>query len=127
MILRLSVEVLEAMRAHARRCSPEECCGALISMSEGLCAVPLPNSAPEKTSGYLISARAYLEAERIADARSGQLIGFFHSHPTGSPAPSSSDLATAVGGFFYVIVGRDGAVTRWFAPGSGGLEPVTSP
>ena len=122
----MSVEEVEAIRQQMRASAPDECCGALIRKDDAVRALALPNSAEQPSTSYVISARSYLAAEAEAEAGRAKLVGFFHSHPHGSSEPSPIDIATAVGGFFYVIVGASGSLSAWFAPHGGCLERVAS-
>ncbi|MDP1828080.1 MAG: M67 family metallopeptidase [Archangium sp.] len=90
------------MRAHAERVFPEECVGALLS--DGLTVLPLENAAPNRRSGFLVSARDGLAVERAADARGLEVLGYYHSHPDGPAQPSVSDVANATPGRWLFIV-----------------------
>lgn len=114
------------MRRHALARAPDECCGALLEGAE-VRAFALANSADEPSLGYAINARSYLEAEAEADATGSTLIGFYHSHPHGPCEPSGVDIANAVGGFYYVIIGEGDALSTWYSPASSQLVRVTSP
>lgn len=115
-IPRLEMErrALAALRSHARRAAPEECCGALLTDDEGVVvrAVPVENEATRPGSRYLIGAATVSRMERLA-VRSGlQLAGFYHSHPSGAGDPSEVDLAWAWPWYVYVIVGAE-TVRAW--------------
>ena len=77
-------------------------------------ARPIPRGAtkslPSITSPRSSAAAAISEAqgERFA------VLGAYHSHPRGGPAPSDTDTAQAFRDFVFVIVGLAGA--------AGGME-----
>ncbi|HUF12546.1 MAG TPA: M67 family metallopeptidase [Longimicrobiales bacterium] len=111
---------LEAMLAHARATPARECCGALLGArgSDGRRVervVPAPNADPDTRRAYLMDAAAIRRIERQAAAARLDVVGFYHSHPDGSVAPSSSDLEAAWPWFTYLIVGdaRAPAVSAW--------------
>jgi proteasome lid subunit RPN8/RPN11 len=53
-----------------------------------------------------VAVRELLDA---LEARGPDLVGFYHSHPAGPPAPSATDVARATWpGLSYVIVVLDG-------------------
>lgn len=76
----------------ARDASPDECCGILFHLPfAGInqhLVVPLPNVAPNTDREFLIDHTDYLQACLHANATPWAL---YHSHPTGTPAPSVTD------------------------------------
>jgi len=58
----------------------------------------------EKQRRYLIGPAEYRTAERYADERGKQLLGFYHSHPDHPAQPSTTDLEQAWPNLSYVIV-----------------------
>lgn len=110
------------MHAHARDAYPHECCGAMFgTTSDGVRVVstlPLPNTTEEgPRRRFLVQPRDYQVAEREADARSLELLGFYHSHPDHPAVASAHDLAHAWPSFHYVIVsvvsGRVAETRNW--------------
>ncbi len=97
----LTTQAVAIIRAHAERAFPEECVGAVLSDGNVL---PLENSAVDRRSGFLVSARDYLAAESHAERHGVTLRGFYHSHPDGPAVPSASDAEHAIEGFITVIV-----------------------
>lgn len=113
----LEPAVLAAVRSHARAVAPAECCGALFGRHEDGCrlierAVAVPNAAAEPETGFHIGPRSVLALEAEAARHGLELLGFYHSHPNGTCAPSDGDLGAAWPGYTYVIAGRDG-VAAW--------------
>jgi proteasome lid subunit RPN8/RPN11 len=101
LVLTLTIPAIATMRAHAERAFPEECVGAVLSDGTVL---PLENAAADRRSGFLVSARDYLAAERHADQHGVTLRGFYHSHPDGPAEPSVADVEHAIEGFVTIIV-----------------------
>lgn len=100
---------LTHMRAHARATPDREICGALFGRIEAdtrviLAAMPTANAASDPSHDYLIHARDLRRLERSARERGLEIVGFYHSHPNGSPAPSPADVAHAWPWYTYVIV-----------------------
>jgi proteasome lid subunit RPN8/RPN11 len=109
--------VAAGIRRHAAYAAPGECCGALMGRSVGgKCAVrtviPLHNEAvdPER---YSIGAPTVLRLELQARRAGLDLIGFYHSHPSGEARPSATDLELACPGYVYFIVAGHGALRAW--------------
>ena len=99
--------MLAAIRAHAARAYPDECCGALIGPRQGVVegAVALENTTMgERRRRFLVGPSEYIEAERRADEAGQVLLGFYHSHPDHPAEPSAFDLEHAWPNLSYLIV-----------------------
>jgi proteasome lid subunit RPN8/RPN11 len=108
--LRLSSEVIAAIRAHGRDTYPHECCGALIGQAgEVVEALALPNTTEEgPRRRFLVRPDDYRAAESRASAMGAELLGFYHSHPDHPARPSQYDLDHAWPFLSYVIVSVQG-------------------
>ena len=112
-----------AIRAHARRAYPEECCGVLLGRDAGSGAnvealVEIENArGEERERRFLVRPQDYLAAERAAAGRGLVLLGFYHSHPDHPARPSAFDLGHAWPNLHYLIVavagGEPGEMTSW--------------
>ena len=107
--VRVSRDALRSIAAHARATRGRECCGALLGRSEGeardvVRALPIANEAADARTEYMIGAASVRRAERHADAAGLALVGFYHSHPNGSPTPSWLDVNAAWPWFTYLIL-----------------------
>ena len=122
--VRLTRAAFEAIRDEAARAYPHEACGALIgpSRSEVVDALALRNreTASPRTR-FTIAPEDYLTAERIADARGSELVGFWHSHPDHAARPSATDREHAWGGLLTLVIavqqGEPREITAWTLPG----------
>lgn len=63
---------------------------------------PLRNVHENPRQGYAIDPLDFLRV-----MRQGEVVGIYHSHPDGPARPSAVDTATALPGFWYVIVSRE--------------------
>jgi cysteine synthase B len=112
-------EVLAAIRDHAERTYPEECCGALIGRESGqvIEALALSNAMDHRNRRFLIGPDAYKAAEARAAETDLTLVGFYHSHPDHPAVPSTFDLDHAWPNLCYLIVsvreGRAGDARAW--------------
>ncbi len=116
-------KIARQISSHGERTYPEECCGALIGTeSDGVREVTvigeLPNSGTsDRKRRFLVSSDDYRNAENLAQKNGLLLLGFYHSHPDRTPAPSQYDLEHAFPWFSYVIQsvtsGRRGMMTAW--------------
>ena len=128
-MIRISPELIAAIRAHAERDYPHECCGALLGRAgvalrpDGtkwvLALEPVGNhrEAEEAHHRFLITAGDYHAIEKSARAKSLEVVGFYHSHPDHPARPSDYDREHALPSFSYVIVavrsGRAEELTSW--------------
>jgi proteasome lid subunit RPN8/RPN11 len=118
-LLELDRSAVNGIRDHARDTYPNECCGALVGAGRRVThIVPLPNTTDEgPRRRFLVRPSDYREAERAAAQLSGELLGFYHSHPDAPARPSEYDLDHAWPSFFYVIVsvqrGQPSLMTCW--------------
>ena len=102
------------MRAAARDCAPEECCGLLLGR-DGRAeeARPAANVAAEPCRRFEIDPQILVDAHRAARAGGADVVGYYHSHPVGPSEPSAADRTMASGDArVWAIVAPDG-VTFW--------------
>ena len=114
MDIRVSRPVLEALQAEAARAKLEECCGLLLGRN-GLIdeARPAANVAADPHHRFEIDPQALVDAHRAARSGGPQVLGYYHSHPTGPAVPSVTDREQAGhDGSVWAIVGTS-AVTFW--------------
>jgi proteasome lid subunit RPN8/RPN11 len=95
--------IAAAIEAHARAEAPRECCGLLVGLGDRIHhAVPTRNIAARPTR-YEIDPAEHFPVIREARDAGLDVLGAYHSHPSGPPEPSPSDLAEAQTDFLYVI------------------------
>ena len=128
-MIRISPELIRAIRTHAERDYPNECCGALLGRAG---AAPTPGNTKwvlalepvgnrregnAATHRFLITSDDYRAIERVAGEKSLDVLGFYHSHPDQPARPSQYDLEHALPSFSYIIVavraGTAEAFTSW--------------
>jgi proteasome lid subunit RPN8/RPN11 len=98
--------VLDDILRHAREEAPNECCGLLVGRRGVVEHSVRARNLQSSPTRYLIDPGDHFAAIRTARAEGRRVIGAYHSHPSGGPTPSDSDLAEATGGreFLYLIV-----------------------
>ncbi len=125
MAITVTSGVLATLLEEATRAHPQECCGLLLGAADGvvLAAVPTPNVHPQPERHFEIDPAALIAAHRAARSGGPAVLGYYHSHPTGRPEPSATDLAAASGdGRIWAIVAA-GAVRLW-RDAQYGFEPL---
>ncbi|WP_379547924.1 Mov34/MPN/PAD-1 family protein [Qipengyuania sp. DSG2-2] len=108
----MSVEVtsvlIAQLIAEARSADPNECCGMLLGEGEGdrVTAIqPAANVHSSPASHFEIDPQALIDAHRAARAGGPQVLGYYHSHPSGPPEPSATDRRSASGdGRIWAII-----------------------
>jgi proteasome lid subunit RPN8/RPN11 len=114
----LALNVIEAIKAHAEKEQPRECCGLLVEMSDGWDYWPCRNLSP-------LPNQFHLHPEDWAEAEdAGDIKAVVHSHINQSAAPSQADLAGCeASGLPWVILALPSGEIRTLAP-TGWLMPL---
>lgn len=119
MTVSFTSETIRALLAGAED-SVDEICGLLRGRGERIeCAEPTRNVAADPARHFEIDPASLLNAYR--DARNGgaDVLGCYHSHPSGSADPSATDAAQAAAdGRLWLIIGG-GTARLWRAVANG--------
>lgn len=109
MELEVSSAVLAGLRAAAAAAHPRECCGILFGKGNRIDAIrPAANVHPQPERHFEIDPQALVDAFRAERAGGPQVVGYYHSHPSGPPEPSATDRALAAhDGRVWAIVALD--------------------
>lgn len=134
-MVRIPRPVLDDVLDHARRGHPLEVCGILAGRwsddgDHGIVdAYPTTNVHHEPRTEYLIDPREQLEVTlEVEDERGLDVVGYYHSHPTGWDALSETDEAKAnQPGACYLLVWwpgqpEEGAGAWTWRPDDGGFR-----
>jgi len=94
--VQISREAFAAMRSHAMREPRQEICGLMAGRGGVITAIfPATNVAENAATSYEIAPREIFRMMREMRAAGLELLGIYHSHPTGDNAPSPRDIAQA--------------------------------
>ncbi len=120
----LTSGVLATLREEAAKAHPLECCGLLLGQGARVEeARPAANVHPDPARHFEIDPAALIAALRAARGGGPQVLGYYHSHPTGLAEPSATDRAMASGdGRIWAIVAGSG-VQLW-RDGADGFQPL---
>src|SRR5579875_1495946 len=92
-------ETIDAIRAHAQRDYPRECCGLVAVIKGRERYMPCTNAA-QGTEHFVLPAEEYVEVEQM-----GEIVAVAHSHPNAPASPSQADLVSceASGLPWYIV------------------------
>jgi proteasome lid subunit RPN8/RPN11 len=123
MTLWISSELLSRLQVLADADRGREVCGLLLGEGSEIRDVrPAANVAATPETRFEIDPAVLIAAHR--ESRSGglQVIGCYHSHPTGRSYPSAEDARlSAPDGQYWIILGADD-VTAWQAVAQGDVH-----
>jgi desampylase len=128
MALQLSRKHHRQLLQWALDAGEEECCGLLLGQGVRVIEIERTrNVAPVPRNGFEIDPAALIAAYRRARQGGLGILGYFHSHPNGSPHPSSADVAQAAddGRYWLIIANRN--ITAWQPEGVKGQVTVFQP
>ena len=110
--MKITSELVEAIRGHGRETYPHECCGFLVGRNGEVLELARASNAREDSpqNRYLIPPVEFVRVQREADARGLDIVGFYHSHPDHPARPSAFDREHAWPGYAYLIVAVDKGV-----------------
>lgn len=112
----ISAELAEKIRRHGAEAYPDECCGALLGHDasweigvekprEILKVFPLVNRREDSPRNrFSVTPLDVIEADRTAQARGMDVVGWYHSHPDHPAKPSEYDREHAWPWYSYIIV-----------------------
>lgn len=120
MALEISSEVLAAIVNEAERVPDREVCGLLFGTPDRVTAArPCRNVAADPRTAFEIDPAHLIAAHRTARTGGPQIVGCYHSHPSGAPEPSVRDAEAAVadGSIWLIAAGRSVGCWRAVADG----------
>jgi proteasome lid subunit RPN8/RPN11 len=114
MTLEVTSGVIATLLAEADGAAPRECCGLLLGEGRRIDrAVPAANVSPDPLTRFEIDPLALLAAHKAARAGGPQVMGYFHSHPSGHPVPSATDCEHSTGDLRVWAIVAGGEVAFW--------------
>ena len=129
MEFQISTDAAHAILSEAARSPTSEVCGLLLGAGGRVShVVSARNVAPDPATSFEVDPAVLLAAHRRhRDGKPG-VIGCYHSHPVGPPAPSSRDGAAASLSAPYWIIATPTLLSWWRFNEAGpffGFEPVS--
>jgi [CysO sulfur-carrier protein]-S-L-cysteine hydrolase len=84
---------MDQIVAHALQDVPNECCGLLIGTAEMVEDAARARNAKRSRTRFEVEPADHFAAIRRARAGGFEIIGAYHSHPSGPSGPSETDRA----------------------------------
>ena len=104
--LTLTNEQLQKMIMHVDNHAPLEACGLLAGRGSTVESVIVVQNQAQSPVRYVMDPIEQLHAFEWIESNGLDLIGIFHSHPTGPETVSPTDIAEAAYTVVYVILAR---------------------
>ena len=115
MAVRISRTLLNAILADAALGRDVERCGLLLGSPDHIREIRFAaNVAPDPARHFELDPSVLLAAHKAARAGGLQIVGHYHSHPSGQAVPSATDArcALADGSLWLLVAGEDAALWR---------------
>ena len=104
--LTLTKEQLQQMITHVDRLAPLEACGLLAGLNSKVDSVIGVTNQAQSEVRFVMEPTEQLKAFEWIDSNGLELVGIFHSHPSGPETVSPTDIAEAAYKVVYVILAR---------------------
>ena len=103
--MKIRQHVLDHIVAHAVEDLPNECCGLLIGNAEMVEDAARARNMKRSRTRFQVEPADHFAAIRRARAAGLEVIGAYHSHPSGPSGPSETDRARLTDpAMFHVII-----------------------
>lgn len=115
MAVRISRTLLDKILADAATGGGVERCGLLLGFRDHIREVYFAaNVAPDPARHFELDPAVLLTAHKAARAGGPQIVGHYHSHPSGKAVPSATDAHCAApdGSLWLLVAGEEAALWR---------------
>ena len=125
--MRIRQAVLDRIVAHAVEDLPNECCGLLIGTKDMVEDAARARNTKRSRTRFQVEPADHFAAIRRARAGGFEIIGAYHSHPSGPSGPSDTDRARLTDpSMFHVIISlaHGTRTVRAFRLSDGNFSPL---
>jgi proteasome lid subunit RPN8/RPN11 len=105
-VLKLKLEHWQVMRRHVAAQAPLEACGLLAGKQDSVESVLRVRNAEQSPVRFRMDAQEQYNAFEWINANGLDLVGIFHSHPSGPETVSPTDIAQAAYEVVHIIWSR---------------------
>lgn len=103
--MKIRQDVLTKIVAHAVEDLPNECCGLLIGTADIVEDASRARNTKRSRTKFQVEPADHFAAIRRARAAGFEIVGAYHSHPSGPSGPSETDRARLTDpSMFHVII-----------------------
>jgi [CysO sulfur-carrier protein]-S-L-cysteine hydrolase len=103
--VKIRKEILDQIVAHAVEDLPNECCGLLLGTAEIIEDAARARNTKRSRTRFQVEPADHFAAIRRARAAGIEIVGAYHSHPSGPSGPSELDRARLTDpSMFHLIV-----------------------
>lgn len=103
--MKIRQDVLTKIVAHAVEDLPNECCGLLIGTAEMVEDASRARNTKRSRTKFQVEPADHFAAIRRARAAGFEIVGAYHSHPSGPSGPSETDRVRLTDpSMFHVII-----------------------
>ena len=114
-VLKLKPDHWQTMNQHVASQAPLEACGLLVGTEDAVEAVLKTRNAEQSPVRFRIDPQEQYNAIKWMEAHNLDLLGIFHSHPSGPETVSPTDIAGAAYEVVHVVWSRSNQI--WGARG----------
>ncbi|MGD8403132.1 MAG: M67 family metallopeptidase [Anaerolineales bacterium] len=104
--MKFKPEHMQTMRQHVEVHAPLEACGLLAGKQDSVETVLKVRNAEQSPVRFRMDAQEQYNAFEWMDANGLELLGIFHSHPSGPETVSPTDIAEAAYEVVHIIWSR---------------------
>lgn len=125
--MKIRQDVLTKIVAHAVEDLPNECCGLLIGTAEMVEDASRARNTKRSRTKFQVEPADHFAAIRRARAAGFEIVGAYHSHPSGPSGPSEIDRARLTDAtMFHVIISlaHGTRTVRAFRLNDGNFSPL---
>jgi len=125
MTLDISSTLIANLMIETRNSDPLECCGLLLGEGSRIIQIqPTTNVHATPSTHFEIDPISLIAAHRSEREGGPQILGFYHSHPSGPSEPSVTDREMAAhDGKVWAIIGQD--KIKFWRDSHEGFEPLS--
>ena len=105
-VLKFKPEHMQSMQRHVSAQAPLEACGLLAGKQDSVETVLRVRNAEQSRVRFRMDAEEQYNAFKWMEANDLDLLGIFHSHPSGPETVSPTDIAEAAYDVVHVIWSR---------------------
>jgi proteasome lid subunit RPN8/RPN11 len=125
--VKIRQNVLTKIVAHAVEDLPNECCGLLIGTADIVEDASRARNTKRSRTKFQVEPADHFAAIRRARAAGFEIVGAYHSHPSGPSGPSETDRARLTDpSMFHVIISlaHGTRTVRAFRLSEGNFSPL---